>query len=396
MKRIMAAAFFFLAVSILFSQNAFSSDEGHFRTVVDSRGIKVKIPQKIDKIITISDGLVEGTLMVLDEIDKLIAVGSKCLQTNYEYNYPSVTGEPIVHSNGMNPVTFLHQRMINLPRIADWNVAPNFEAIASLNPDVMFIRVGSCWMWGNSDEVPKALKTLQDLGIPLVVLQSPQNFDKPDMRQISNEIRIIGQVFGKEVQADRLAKYLEQQVEFVFDRTRDIPEAEKPRTLLFGLSPRSRKAGGVGNVLGLDTTESYFLEDIIHARNAFNEKGSQKKFSAEHILAMDPDVIVLPTSWGYHPPRELYEAPYYQNLQELKAVKNRRVAALPWTPCNCDKRLEYPIDVMVMAKAAYPDRFQDVDLAEWLLDFYQSVYGVDKSMAIKLRKVQFMEWTLEK
>ena len=117
--------------------------------------------------------------------------------------------------------------------------------------------------------------------------------------------------------------------------------------------------------------------------------------SPEHVLALDPDVIVLPTDWGYHPPRELYDAPYYQNLQELKAVKNRRVMALPWSPCNCDKRLEYPIDVMVMAKAAYPERFEDVDLGEWLLQFYQNVYDVDVKTAEGLRTAQLMDWTVE-
>ena len=117
--------------------------------------------------------------------------------------------------------------------------------------------------------------------------------------------------------------------------------------------------------------------------------------STEQIMVLDPDAIVLRTSWGYHPPAELYEAPYYQNLQELKAVKNRRVVALPYTPANCDKRLEFPIDVMVMAKAAYPVRFADIDLAAWLLDFYQGVYGVNRETAQKLRAAQWMDWTLQ-
>ena len=59
-------------------------------------------------------------------------------------------------------------------------------------------------------------------------------------------------------------------------------------------------------------------------------------------------------------------------------------------------RVEYPIDVMVMAKAAYPEKFADVDLNGWLLDFYQNVYGVDKETAAQLRAVQWMDWIMEK
>jgi iron complex transport system substrate-binding protein len=51
---------------------------------------------------------------------------------------------------------------------------------------------------------------------------------------------------------------------------------------------------------------------------------------------------------------------------------------------------------MIMAKAAYPERFADVDLNVWLLDFYQNVYGVDKKTAAQLRAVQWMDWITEK
>ena len=395
MKKI-NSVLFFIAILMSSPYSGYGSDEKEVRSVVDSRGIEVKVPKEINRIIVISDGLVESTLIVLGEIEKVIAVGSSCLQTNFKYEYPSVTEKSISYKDGMNTATYLHKRLMDIPRISSSDTAPNFEAIASLNPDVMFVRVGSCWQYSNSEAVPKAIKTLEGLGIPLIVLHSPMTYKNLDMSNLSDEIRIIGRVFGKEGEADSLATYLEKQIEFVVTRTETVPEKDKPRVLLFGLSPRDRNAGAAGNVKCLDDTESYFLEELVHARNAFREKGSQKILSTENILALDPDAIVLPTSWGYHPPEEIYEAPYYQNLRELNAVKNRRVAALPWTPCNCDKRLEYPIDVMVMAKTAYPDRFKDVDLAEWLLEFYQNVYKVDRATAIKLRKTQFMEWTLQK
>jgi iron complex transport system substrate-binding protein len=163
----------------------------------------------------------------------------------------------------------------------------------------------------------------------------------------------------------------------------------------FGLSPRARQGGGAGMAWGGDTIESYFIEEIANAKNAYEGTGAFVVISTEQVLALDPDVIVLPTAQGYHPASELYTAPYYQNLQELTAVKNHRVYALPYTPYNWAKRLEYPIEAMVIAKAAYPERFADINVGEWTLDFYQQVYGVDEATAKELRSVQWMDWMVE-
>ena len=65
---------------------------------------------------------------------------------------------------------------------------------------------------------------------------------------------------------------------------------------------------------------------------------------------------------------------------------------MPYTPCNCDRRLEYPLDVMVIAKGAYPDRFSDINLGTWSLDFYKNLYGVDDAKARELRSAQWFDW----
>ena len=193
----------------------------------------------------------------------------------------------------------------------------------------------------------------------------------------------------------RLIEYLEGIVEMVSSRTATVADEEKPRVLLFGLSPNARESGGAGDVLCTDTIESHFVTDIVHARNAYEQPGGWKIVSTEHVLALDPDVILLPTDWGYHPAEELYEAPYYRNLRGLEAVKKKRVYALPWTPYNCAKRLEYPIEIMVIAKAAYPDLFQDIKIHRWVLEFYQNVYSVDEKTAEELRRIQWLDWTVQ-
>ena len=143
----------------------------------------------------------------------------------------------------------------------------------------------------------------------------------------------------------------------------------------------------------LDTAWWNELFDI--TKNAFTGKGSGVIMSAEQLYSLNPDVIVLPTSNGYHPPRELYESPDFQILQELKAVKNKRVYAMPWSPMNCARRVEYPIDMLIIAKAAYPDKFKDIKVHTFVLQFYKDVYNVSDKDAEALRSEQILDWTVE-
>ncbi|BBO89544.1 ABC transporter substrate-binding protein [Desulfosarcina ovata] len=363
-------------------------------SIVDSRGVRVTLPPRIDRVVTISDGFIEGVMTVFGVQKRLVGVGSSCLtQKDYRFSFPLEGEQTRDYAQGMHTVTLLNPWIADLPLIAVWNSAPNYEKIASLNPDLAIIRVGSCWHWRDDDQVAKSIRMIESLGIPVVVLKSPNTYDAPDLATLYNEIEILGQLFDREEKASTLVRYLRAQVDTVSRRTGSIPEARRTRVLLLGLSPKSREAGGAGMAVGRGTTDTFLLEHIVRGVNAFQESGNFKVLGTEQILALAPDAILLPTAWGYHPPQELVEAPYYADLRQMTAVKNHRVAALSFTPCNCDKRLKYPIDIMVMAKTAYPDRFFDIDLADWLIDFYRNVYGVNEQTAEKLRAVQWMDWT---
>jgi iron complex transport system substrate-binding protein len=368
----------------------------NLRSVVDSRGIRVPLPPRIDRVVTISDGFIEGVMTVFGVQKRLVGAGSSCLtQKDYRFSFPLEGGQTRDYAQGMHTVLLLNPWIADLPLIAVWNSAPNYEKIAGLDPDLVIIRVGSCWHWNDNDQVAQSIRMIESLGIPVVVLHSPNTHELPDLANLHNEIEILGELFDREEKAAALIDYLNSQVDTVRQCTGSIPENQRARVLLLGLSPKSREAGGAGMAVGKGTTDTYLLEHIVNGVNAFQESGNFKTLGTEQILALNPDAIVLPTAWGYHPAQELIEAPYYADLRQMAAVKNRRVASLPFTPCNCDKRLEYPIEIMVMAKTAYPDRFADIDLAAWLIDFYRKVYGVDEQTAKRLRAAQWMDWTVK-
>jgi len=360
------------------------------------RGVRVTLPRHIARVATVDDGFVESVMARLGVIRKVVVTGSWSLKRSYEYRFPTQDGKDSAYRRGMSTAVYLHPWLTSLPCVgSEESDAINYEALAQAAPDVVILRVGDCTVGATKDVVVRTTAAIESLGIPLVVLLGPSSVASADLASMTEEMRVLGEVFGKEQEALAFAEELRSTEALVRGRTRDVPDAKRPAALYLGLSAGARQAGGAGLVWGTDTAESYMLEQVVGASNAYRGRGFQVRLSAEHLLALDPDVIFLPTAAGYHPPRELYEAPYYRLLRDLKAVRNRRVYALPWSPMNCARRVEYPIDLMIMAKGAYPDRFRDIRVHAWVLDFYRRTYRVDDAAAIGLRSAQWLDWTVE-
>lgn len=364
--------------------------------VTDMRGVNVSVPDNLERIATISDGFVEGVMTHLGVIHKVTVIGSWSMKRDYKYSFTTVGGEEYT-LRGWNTMKYLHPWLNDLPCInsPQGNII-NYETLASANPQLVILRVGDCTLRGaNPESVEKTIGTIEALGIPLVVIFSPNYYNKAELSSMREEMRVLGDIFGQREKALKLFDYLDATEKMIRKRTASIKEKNKVSMLYLGLNPNVRKKGAAGSVSGVNTPESYIIEGIANAKNAFTGKGSGVIMSAEQLYSLNPDVIVLPTSNGYHPPRELYESPDFQILQELKAVKNKRVYAMPWSPMNCARRVEYPIDMLIIAKAAYPDKFKDIKVHTFVLQFYKDVYNVNDKDAEALRSEQILDWTVE-
>lgn len=366
------------------------------RVVVDMRGVPVSVPRTIARVATINDGLVEGVMSRLGVIRTLVAVGSSSQQRVWSYTYPSSSGASVSVADGMGTMRVLHPWIADLPCASHTTGdALNYETLAEAKPDVVVARVGDCTMGTTPETVVKMADVFEAMGIPLVVLRSTTDFKGQGLETLHAEIDVIGRLFDEQAEARALAGELAAAESFVRSRVADVPDARRPRVLYLGLASGARASGGAAYVWGTDTAESWMVERIIGARNAYRGPGARVLLNAEQILALDPDVIFLPTSAGYHPPEELAQAPYFAEFRRLRAVRDRRVYALPWSPMNCARRLEYPLDLIIMAKAAYPERFGDTLVHRWALDFYRRTYGIDEPSARTLRRAQWLDWTAD-
>ena len=373
--------------------NQVSETQDDYRVITDMRGKEVRIPKDLKRVVVMSDGFVESTMIIFGIGDKL--VGLPRSPKDYTYNYHSdVTSENYTYRGGRYTPVVLYPKLKELTVVG--RKTPNYETLASLDPDVVILRSGSCsfYCYNTDENAKKVIEMIEKLNIPVVVIQAPTCYDKPTLNTIFQEIEVLGEIFDKQKEAQKLINHLDKQIAVIKERTRDIPEDMKPTVLYFGLSAKAREQGGVGNVRGIDTPDAYFIEDIVNAKNAFRGTG-QQIMSSEQVLALNPDVVLLPTSNGYHPPKELYESEHFRNIHDLKAIREKRVYSLPWTPSRCATRLEFPIDLMIAAKGAYPERFSDIAISEWVLDYYKELYGVDTEMAKKLRSAQWLDWAVE-
>jgi iron complex transport system substrate-binding protein len=365
--------------------------------VRDMRGKDVVIPKEASRVATIDDGFVEGVMTNLGVIKKVVAIASWSMKRDYTYEFKTASGQGYAYTKGWNTMKYLNPWLDDLPcfNSPQGNVL-GYEVLAKANPDLVIMRVGDTPVGaGNIEAAQKTISTIEALGYPLLVIYAPSWYKNSDLSTMRDEMGVIGRAFGKEKEAYALADYLRGTIDLVKARTKDIPESQKAKALYIGLNPNVRKQGGAGSVSGKDTPESYIIESIVNARNVFREDGSGKILNPEQIYALDPDLIILPTSNGYHPPREIYEDADFAILGELRAIKNRRAYAMPWTPMNASRRVEYPIDILIIAKACYPDRFKDIKVHDFALDLYKKVYGVDDAAARGLRSTQWLDWTVE-
>ena len=384
---------FLLILSVSTCSLAALADEIKTRTVVDMRGQQVSFPADLKKVATIDDGFVEAVMTHLGVIDKVAAIASWSMKRDYSYEFETLSGEKFNHQ-GWNTMKYLHPLLNDLPCFnSPQGDVLNFETLAKAEPDLVIMRVGDCTVGADdADKIIQITKTIEDLGLPLVIIYAPGYFKKAELATLRDEMAVLGDVFGQKEKAVALSSYLAATEKMIRARTAGLKENEKTKILYLGLNPDLRKEGAAGAVFGVNTPESYIIENVAGAKNAFTGQGYGVPMSIEQIYALDPDVIVLPTFNGYHPPREIFEAPYFENLRELGAIKNRRVYAMAWSPMNCARRVEYPLDMLIIAKAAYPDRFSDINVYDFALKFYQDVYGVDEETAKGLRSTQILDW----
>lgn len=235
-------------------------------------------------------------------------------------------------------------------RITGRGNTANLESVLALKPDLI-LDVGST----SATFVSLAARVQEQTGIPYALLDG--RFDA-----IAPTYRKLGELVGRQAEAEKLARYAEDTLKTIESRIADVAPDKRPR-VYYARGPRGLVTG-LGSSINVETIERL-------AQNvAGGNKGGLANVSIEQVLLWNPAVIVtIDQDFA----ATVKTDPAWASVD---AVRNGRVHLSPKMPFGwvdfppCVNRL---IGLWWLAKILYPERFPE-DIRALTRDFYTLFY----------------------
>lgn len=336
-----------------------SQTEEGTRTITDSTGRTVTIPETVESIVCVNVGALRYTCYMQAQ-DLVVGVEDyeqePTMSRLYNYvNFDQFSSLPVIGSNGEH-----------YP-----------EAIISANPDVIIMSAAES----------KDADDLQDkTGIPVVVVPGSDTTLDDNAYET---IRLMGEIYGKEDRAEELTNYLDSVKADLETRTADIPDADKPTVYVGGVSFKGHH--------GFEGTEAnYGPFVLIHANNLADTTGQSGAFDidTEQVLAWDPDVIFLDFNG-----MALINEDYAKNpdfYQGLTAVREGRVYSQISFRSSASNLETALADAYYAATILYPEQFADIDPVEKAGEIFTALLGTNpyedlKEAGYEFRPIQLGE-----
>lgn len=354
-----------------------SIENNNSKTVVDMSGKEVTIPADPQRVAVIDKGLVVQSMIALGVDDRIAATGGVI--------------NPLSADPARNRDTlYLKPDLLTRPNFGyAFYGGFNLETLLSAEPDLVI------WhMLDNTENDDATLDFIQKInsaGIPVVIIKSAGVGGAENSIETQYEaIRLIGDIFGAQEQANDLIEYMDATISMVAERTAAIPDDEKPSVLIAGLV-----RDGTAYVWGEDYASARFSTEIAHLKNVYS--GNQTQImSKEQILAFKPDKIILVDGpMAVASPEDFYELEGFESWNVLPAVADREIVTVGIFPWWDDFCLEFPTVILIEAKSVYPDQFEDIEVHKWLTDYHTTLYGINDTQAVELADQQYLKWVYD-
>ncbi len=309
-------------------------------TITDGAGRQVEVPEKVESIVCVGVGALRYTCY-MGAADLVIGVE----------DYETKAGMSRLY----NYVNF--DKFKNLPVIGT-NGQPYTEEIVKLDPDVIVMSKSASV---EADDLQA--KT----GTPVVVVAGSDGTLDDDAYET---ISVLGVLYGMEERAIQLTAYLKGLHQDLENRTKDIPDSEKPSVYVGGVSFKGHH--------GFEGTEAgYGPFELIHAKNLADTTGQKGAFNIdlEQVLSWDPDIIFLDfNGMGFIQEDYAKNPDYYNSLTAVQESKIYSQISFRAFASNLETALA---DAYYAACVIYPEQFRDVDPVAKAEEIFETLLGVN-------------------
>ena len=320
-------------------------DKKETHIIVDHAGYEVEVPLEVNRVAVCSILPLPSVLAVFfDSAEKIVgmASGSKSAAEN------SLLGQ-------------LYPELLEAETAFIEGGSINVEELMKLAPDVVFYNTAEA-------EVGEQLRNAGFCAVAVSV----NKWDYDAMETLRNWISLLGEIFPENDKEKTVAEYSQAMYELVQSRVADIPEKERV-FFLYKYSDTAIMTSG-GKFFG------QWWADAIGAVNVGQEMTTDNSVTVnmEQIYDWNPSLIFI-TNFTTAYPDDLYGSTVGNyDWSAVDAVKGERVYKMPlgmyrsYTP-----GVDTPITLLWLAKTAYPERFEDIDIIEETRNYYKEVFGID-------------------
>lgn len=354
-KRIIAAlmaAVMLLSLVGCGASTAGAGAESTTHTITDLLGREVKIPNEIDKIAAIAGPTYEMVFM-LGAADQVVMVKSG--HTN-SYPLANLTNPKLIDMDGMaaNPSSTVN--------IEDY-LAKDIDLVVYYDNEIELKKFDAVDM--------AAIVATKNTGLMDTLEQAQTQTIDEFVDTLTTPLRILADAIDTEEahsEYEAWAKYCDEKLKMVYERTKDIPESERPTVYW-------------GNTWGEEIRASYSLKNRWYETYLAGgtllgpeENSNFPEVTAEQLYTWDPDIILVDNHGDE--PELVMKSMYKENSKwsTLKAVQNKELHRIPSGVFFLDKGSTTTLLVMWMATFMQPELFSDIDMVEEIKYYYSEFY----------------------
>jgi iron complex transport system substrate-binding protein len=272
-KKIMAILI--AALLLLAMAPAYAAEDASF-TVTDMAGREVKFDKPVEKAVALTASDCE-IIFALGAEEALVGRGEYC-------DYPA--------------------EVFDLPSLGS-GANTNIEQIIALEPEVVFLSMMA--------QTQEQVDQLEKAGVRVVVS------DAQDIAGTYTAISLIGQVMGKQAEADKVIADMQA----VFDEIKANP-IEGDKTIYFEVSPLQWGLWTAGT--GTFMNE---VAEMMGLKNCFGDVAGWASVSEEQVLERNPDFIMTITMYFGEGPTPEEEIMGRTGWGNVTAVQNGDILNLP-------------------------------------------------------------------